>query len=69
MDLRMPVLDGFEATRRIRRSSKEVVIIAQTAYRMAGDRAKAILAGCNDYIAKPVAVKDLQRVMVKYLHQ
>jgi CheY-like chemotaxis protein/anti-sigma regulatory factor (Ser/Thr protein kinase) len=69
MDLKMPVLDGFEATKRIRRSSKEVVIIAQTAYKMAGDRAKAILAGCNDYIAKPVAVKDLQRVMVKYLHQ
>lgn len=69
MDLKMPVLDGFEATRRIRKTSKEVVIIAQTAYKMAGDRAKAIMAGCNDYIAKPVAVKDLQRVMVKYLHQ
>lgn len=69
MDMKMPLLDGFEATRQIRKSSKEVVIIAQTAYKMAGDRAKAILAGCNDYIAKPLNMGDLQRLTQKYLHR
>jgi len=54
MDIRMPKMDGNEATRQIRQFNKDVIIIAQTAYAFSGDREKAIEAGCNDYISKPI---------------
>ena len=50
MDIRMPDMGGYKATRQIREFNKEVVIIAQTAYGISGDGEKAIEAGCNDYI-------------------
>lgn len=52
MDIQMPEMGGYEATRQIREFNKDVVIIAQTAYGEAGDKEKAIEAGCNDYISK-----------------
>jgi len=64
MDIKMPEMDGYEATRKIRQFNKDVVIIAQTAYALAGDREKAIIAGCNDYISKPVS-KALLIALVK----
>jgi len=54
MDIRMPDLNGYEATRQIRQFNKDVVIIAQTAFALSGDREKAVEAGCNDFIAKPI---------------
>jgi PAS domain S-box-containing protein len=54
MDIMMPQMNGYEATRQIRQFNHDVVIIAQTAYGLTGDREKAMEAGCNDYIAKPV---------------
>lgn len=66
MDIRMPVMNGYEVTRKIREFNKEVVIIAQTAYGQSGDREKAIEAGCNDYIAKPIGQKDLIALIQKY---
>ncbi len=54
MDIRMPVMDGIEATKTIRQFNREVIIIAQTAYVFSDERYKAIEAGCNDFIAKPV---------------
>lgn len=54
MDIIMPEMDGYEATRQIRKFNKEVVIIAQTALALDGDREKAIEAGCDDYISKPI---------------
>ena len=50
MDIQMPLMNGYEATRQIRQFNKDVIIIAQTAYGLAGDREKAIEAGCNDYM-------------------
>jgi len=54
MDIQMPEMGGYEATKQIREFNKEVIIIAQTAYGLAGDREKALNAGCNDYISKPI---------------
>lgn len=53
MDIQMPGLSGYDATRQIRQFNKDVIIIAQTANRLSGDREKAIIAGCNNYISKP----------------
>ena len=66
MDIRMPDMGGYEATRQIRKINKEVVIIAQTAHGLYGDREKAIEAGCNDYIAKPINKTELLILIQKY---
>jgi len=52
--MKIPCIDGFEVTKEIRLFNKDVVIIAQTAYGLTGDRKKAIEAGCNDYVSKPI---------------
>ena len=65
MDIRMPDMGGYEATRKIRQFNREVVIIAQTAHGLLGDREKAIEAGCNDYIAKPIKKSELLQLMQK----
>jgi hypothetical protein len=66
MDVKMPDFDGYEATRQIRKFNKTVVIIAQTAYAMVLEREKALEAGCNDYISKPMSVEALQGMVYKY---
>lgn len=66
MDIRLPQLDGYGATRQIRQFNKEVVIIALTAYGLAGDREKAIEAGCNDYMAKPYKIDELYKKIVNF---
>ena len=63
MDIKMPNMDGYKATRKIRELNKNIVIIAQTAYALAGDREKAIAAGCDDYLGKPIDEKDLFEVV------
>ena len=69
MDLKMPVMDGWEATRRIRQldGGKDIPIIALTAQAMAGDEQKALANGCNDYLAKPVVDPSLVREKVERL--
>ena len=67
MDIRMPKLDGYEATRQIRLFNQEVIIVAQTAYVLAGDREKAMEAGCNGYLSKPVIKDQLLGLVQKYL--
>lgn len=64
MDIKIPGINGFEATKRIREFNKNVIIIAQTAYALSGDREKAIDAGCNDYISKPI-IKDELIIKIK----
>jgi len=66
MDIRMPEMDGYEATRQIRQFNKNVIIIAQTAYGLSGDREKAIEAGCNEYISKPINKDELLLLIQKY---
>ena len=66
MDIQMPVMNGYEATRQIRLFNKDVTIIAQTAFGLSGDREKAIEAGCNDYITKPINKEELRALIQKY---
>jgi PAS domain S-box-containing protein len=66
MDVQMPEMSGYEATRQIRKFNNHVIIIAQTAYGLSGDREKAIESGCNDYIAKPVYKAELIELIQKY---
>jgi two-component system sensor histidine kinase EvgS len=68
MDIKMPLMNGYEATRIIRSFNKNVVIIAQTAYALSGDREKALAAGCNDYIAKPIKVNELRMLLAKHMN-
>jgi PAS domain S-box-containing protein len=67
MDIRMPHKNGIEATRIIRKTNKDIPVIALTAYAFADDRAKSIEAGCNDYLAKPVKLEKLSETLLKYL--
>lgn len=66
MDIKMREMDGYEATKMIRELNREVVIIAETAYALVGDREKALDAGCDDYIAKPIIKEKVLEVIAKY---
>ena len=68
MDIKMPVMDGYEATRQIREFNKDVIIIAQTAHGLAGDREKAMVAGCNEHISKPIEKKILMSLVEQYFN-
>ena len=67
MDIKMPEMDGYDATREIRKFNKDLVIIAQTAYALHGDKEKAIKAGCNDYITKPINKSLLLEIISKHV--
>ena len=70
LDVQMPVMDGVEATKKIRSSSsgfKNIPVIALTAYAMSGDRDKFLQAGMDDYLAKPVDKDKLMAVLEKYM--
>jgi len=60
----LPVIDGYEAARRIREILRDVVIIAQTAYSLSGDREKIMAAGFDEYIVKPIFPKQLIEKLV-----
>lgn len=72
MDCQMPEMDGFEATRLIRRAESKVLncnipIIAMTASAMKGDKERCLKAGMNDFIAKPVRMRELERMLAAWL--
>ena len=69
MDLSLPVMNGWEATRRLKANPelKSIPIIALTAHAMKGDRETALAAGCDDYLVKPIDEDELMEKMAKFL--
>jgi CheY-like chemotaxis protein len=67
MDIKMPKLNGIEATKEIKRVRPDLPIIAQTAYAMQEDKEKTLKAGCIDYLSKPIKKGVLISMLNKYL--
>ena len=67
MDIQMPVVNGYEATRILREKGVTTPVIAITAYAMEGDEKKCISVGCNEYLPKPIQSKELFETIQKYL--
>jgi CheY-like chemotaxis protein len=68
MDLQLPGVDGLELTRRLKGdpATRDITIIAVTAYAMKGDQEKAFEAGCDDYVTKPIDTRALPELIAKY---
>ena len=69
MDLQMPDMDGFELTRRLKAdgATREIVIVALTAYAMKGDEERARAAGCDGYVSKPIDTRALPSVIARHI--
>jgi CheY-like chemotaxis protein len=65
MDVQMPEMDGFEATRQIRSSGSKICIIAMTAHALNGDKEACLDAGMDEYISKPIRMEELQKALEK----
>jgi two-component system cell cycle response regulator DivK len=69
MDLQLPGMDGFELTRRLKHdpATRDIVILAITAYAMKGDEERALAAGCDGYLPKPIDTRSLASILAGYL--
>jgi len=69
MDLQMPDIDGFTLTRRLKAdpATRDIVIVAVTAFAMKGDEEKALRAGCDGYLTKPIDTRSLPSIVARYL--
>ena len=69
MDLQMPGIDGLELTRRLKAdpATRDITIVAVTAYAMKGDEAQALAAGCDGYVTKPIDTETFPGVLARYL--
>lgn len=67
MDIRMPGMDGYEATEIIKKENKALPVIAQTAYALKGEKELSIGSGCDDYISKPIDITELMAILSKHM--
>jgi CheY-like chemotaxis protein len=69
MDIQLPGIDGYEITRRLKKNpdTADIPVIAVTAYALKGDEMKALRAGCDDYVSKPINTRDLPEIVEKYI--
>jgi len=69
MDIQLPIVDGYEATRRIRAAeeTRDIPIIAVTSYAMVGDKEKSLAAGCTGYVEKPIDPLSIMKEIEKYV--
>jgi two-component system cell cycle response regulator DivK len=69
MDIQLPIMDGYEATRRLKADPalRAIPIIAVTSYALSGDEEKALAAGCDDFVPKPFSPRELLAKIRKYL--
>jgi PAS domain S-box-containing protein len=67
MDIKMPVLNGIDATKQIKLVNKDIPVIAITAYAMAGDELRILAAGCDDYVSKPINKRAFLETIAKYI--
>jgi len=67
MDLKMPVMDGYEAARQIKILNPSIPVIAQTAYALSNDEEKALQAGCDDFITKPYKGEQIFNLINKWV--
>ncbi|MGQ1910253.1 PAS domain-containing hybrid sensor histidine kinase/response regulator [Marinifilum sp. RC60d5] len=67
MDIKMPKMNGYEATTEIKKRKPKLNIVAQTAYSTQEDQMKAKLAGCNDFMSKPISLKKIQKILNEFL--
>jgi len=69
MDIKMPEMNGYEATEEIKKINPDIPIIAQTAYALVGEKEKILKAGCNDYLSKPIMGKILLEKIHNFVNQ
>ena len=66
MDIKMPVMDGFESTREIKIFRPELPVVAQTAFAMSSDESRALAAGCDLYLSQPLNRNNIEQTMQKF---
>ena len=69
MDIKMPVMNGLEATKHIKKINNKIPVLAVTAYALAEDRARCLSAGCDEFITKPIIRQDLLDITYKWLNR
>ena len=67
MDIRLPIIDGYQATKSIKNERQNLPVIVQTAYALSNERLKAIQSGCDEFLPKPIKIETLYDVLKKYL--
>lgn len=67
LDINLPILNGYEVVKQIKKKKPNLPVIAQTAYALGGDREKSLAAGCDDYVSKPISISVLLKKINSFL--